>query len=171
MELFIIMTLRKFIKESLFQYLKEQELFNNIWYHGGEKKITKFASTPSVNRRGNVEGFYFTSNIDIAKNYGDEITSVKLKVKKPFFLGKTDVSETMVKTYAQKLREDNDHLPIDSPWIKDKCQNFKERSYMPYTGLDGLSQQIVFKSGGFDCVVDGHEICVFDNDDIIILQN
>jgi hypothetical protein len=151
--------------------LNEQQMFDNIWYHGGKVKINSFLKMPPINRRGNVEGFYFTKFLDVAKGHGDEITNVKLKIKNPFILGKSNVSKSMINTYAIELHKENDHLPLDGSWIKEKCQYFVDKKYMPYTGLDGFAQQLIYKSGGFDSVLDGHEICVFNNDDIIILPS
>jgi hypothetical protein len=170
------MKLRNFIKKTTRKYLNEQDVLmlidrDDIWYHGGDSKITTFLKMPPINRRGNTEGFYFTKNIDYARNHGNEITKVKLKIKKPFILGKTNVSKDMINTYAIELHKENDHLPLEGSWIKEKCQYFQDKKYMPYTGLDGLAQQEVYKSGGFDSVIDGHEICVFDSNNIIILDD
>jgi hypothetical protein len=166
------MELRKFIATTIREYLNEQqEESNNIWYHGGQIKIKNFIKTSPINRRGNTEGFYFTKNIDYAKAHGNEITTVTLKVKNPFIIGKTNVSENMIHTYAIELHKENSHLSLDGSWIKEKCQYFQDKKYMPYTGLDGLAQQEIYKSGNFDSVVDGHEICVFDSNDIVILDN
>ena len=160
------MGLRKFIANTLREYLNES--YDDIWYHGSEKKIERFVKMSPINRRGNTEGFYFTRNIDYAKSYGDEITVVKLKINNPFVIGESNVSKNMIRTYAIELHKENDHLPLEGSWIKEKCEYFKDKKYMPYTGLNGLSQQIIYKSGGFDSVIDGDEICVFDSNDIIV---
>jgi hypothetical protein len=150
---------------------EQQGGMDNIWYHGGKTKITDFIKMPPINRRGNTEGFYFAKNINYARNHGSEITVVNLKVKNSFIIGKTDVSEDMINTYAIELHKENDHLPLDGGWIKDKCEYFRDKKYMPFTGLDGLAQQRVYQSGNFDSVIDGHEICVFDSNDIIIIDH
>jgi hypothetical protein len=165
------MELRKFIKTTIREYLNEQVENSDTWYHGGQTKIKNFIKTPPINRHGNTEGFYFTKSVDYAKSHGNEITVVNLKVKNPFIIGKTNVSENMINAYAIELHKENDHLPLDGSWIKEKCQYFQDKKYMPYTGLDGLAQQKVYMTGGFDSVIDGHEICVFDANDIIVLNN
>ena len=166
------MKLKKIAEDILGGYLNEtKQVSDGIWYHGGQTKIKNFIKTQPINRRGNTEGFYFTKNIDYARSHGNEITVVNLKVKNSFIIGKTNVSENMIHTYAIELHKENDHLPLEGSWIKGKCEYFKDKKYMPYTGLNGLSQQIIYKSGGFDSVIDGHEICVFDSNDIIVVSN
>lgn len=150
---------------------QQVENYGDTWYHGGQTKIKTFTKTPPINRSGNTEGFYFTKNINYARNHGNEITVVNLKVKNSFTIGKTNVSENMIHTYAIELHKEDDHLPLEGSWIKEKCKSFKDKKYMPYTGLSGLSQQLVYKSGGFDSVIDGHEICVFDSNNITVLTS
>ena len=164
-------TIKSLKMESKSTYLNEEIGVNsNLWYHGGDSEISKFETVPPINRRGNVDGFYFTHFLDNAKNYGDLITVVKLKVNKPFILGKTVVSDEMVTAYEAELHNENKHLPIGGDWIKTKSEYFKEKSQMPYTGMSGDAQQRVYKVGGFDSVIDGHEIAVFDSNNIIILK-
>lgn len=161
--------LENIIKETYNNYLNE-EYSNGIWYHGSNVKIKNFTQTEPVNRRGNVEGFYFTNNIDNARSYGDEITYVKLNVNNPFILGKSNVNDEMIKQYAIELHKEDPHLPIDGDWIMDKCEYFKDKKRMPYTGLDGYAQQTVFRTGGYDSFLDGHEIAVFDKKNINVLD-
>jgi hypothetical protein len=158
------------IKNVITEYIVENyNISGLLWYHGGQEKITKFKNIPPINRRGNTTGFYFTSNKEIASGYGDIITTVKLLSQNPFILGKTNVSDKMLELYRKELNKEDPHLPIDGDWITTKSDYFKEKKQMPYTGLDGDAQQRIYKAGGFDSVIDGHEICVFDNDDIVVV--
>lgn len=164
------MILREFIFTTMRKYLNEQFDHNTLYYHGSHSKIEKFQKMPPINLRGNVDGFYFTNNLNVAKAYGKEVTSVKLKVKNPFINGKSEVSEEMINQYKKELHNENPYLPLDGDWIESKCQYFKNYKQMSYTGLDGYAQQVIFKVGGYDSFIDGHEIAVFNSDDIIILN-
>lgn len=163
------MRLIKNIEITIREFLNEN-YSNDVWYHGGESKISKFKKTPPVNRNGNVEGYYFTKFLEVAMRYGEEITKVKLKIKKPFILSKSLVTDNMIEVYRNVLHDENPDLPKYGDWIEGKCQYFKNNSIMPYTGLNGYLQQKVFKAGLFDSVIDGHEIAVFNSEDIIVLN-
>lgn len=165
------MNLRKKIKEIVLEYLMEQyNTQNDLYYHGSKSHIYNFTKSDPINRIGNVEGFYFTKNINIAKTYGDKITVVKLKILKPFILGKTPVSDKMISIFSNELYTQNPQIELDSDWVNDKSQYFKEKKRIPFTNMDGNSQQKIFKSEGYDSVIDGHEICVFDSYNIVVMQ-
>lgn len=144
---------------------------NKIWYHGTNSKFNKFIEMPPNNRVGNVSGFYFTDNFNIAKTYGTEVLSVKLNVVNPFILGKSIVTSKMIEQYNIELHNENPQLPLNGDWIVNKSNYFANKRTMPYTGLNGDSQQKIFRTGGYDSVIDGHEICVFDVNDIQIINN
>lgn len=159
------------LKYLVREIIREEISDIKLWYHGGDDKIDKFENKPPKNRRDNVSGFYFTKYKEKAKSFGKEVTTVELKIKKPFILGKSLVTDKMIEIYRKELHKENDYLDMYGSWIQEKCNYFKDKSQMSYTGLNGDAQQKVFKSGEYDSVIDGDEICVFNSDDIIILNN
>lgn len=68
--------LRKFIATTLMEYLNEQHISNNNWYHGSDikKPIFSFDHIP----------IFFTKNKEYAKGYGKYINCYKLDIKNPF---------------------------------------------------------------------------------------
>jgi hypothetical protein len=157
----------KKLKTTIKDFLSESE-HNDLWYHGGNSHIESFELKPTINRRGNVEGFYFTKLLDKAKSYGDIITIAKLNIKNPYILGKDKPSYEMIEEYKKELHKEDPHLPIDGNWILDKAWDFMDKGIMLFTGMSGKAQQNVYKAGGFDSVLDGNEIAVFNPSDIVI---
>jgi tRNA nucleotidyltransferase/poly(A) polymerase len=154
---------------TLNEYLDRDSTNNSRWFHGGNEKITNFKPHKPINRNGNVEGFYFTTYINVAKGHGKEITEVKLNISNPFILGVSYVNQKMIDTYKRLLHQENQHLPINGDWIVSKANQFKDKSQMPYTGMDSKLQQMVYIDGGYDSVIDGHEIAIFSNKNITIV--
>lgn len=145
------------------------ESLNVVAYHGGDEKIEVF--DPNIkpkNRVGNVSGFYFTQRLQKAQAHGQMITKANITLRNPFIIGKSMVNLSMVDKYKEELKIENPDLHYR--WIDDKSEYFRVNKIIPYTGMDGNRQQLVYKAGGYDGVLDGDEICVFDNQSINIIN-
>lgn len=166
--------IRKPLKQGQ-KRLNENELIggkDKIYYHGGDSEITKFSyDVEKKNRIGNVAGFYFTDIKHVALGYGKVLTQVKLHIKKTFIFGVTEPTIEMGRQYKKELISENPHIDEYSEWFDDKVQKMFQYKKLPYTGMDGMAEQRVYKAGGFDSVKDGHEIAVFDSDNIKIISS
>jgi len=145
---------------------------DNIYYHGGDSEITKFSyDVEKKNRIGNVAGFYFTDIKHVALGYGKVLTQVKLHIKKPFIFGDTEPTIEMGIQYKKELISENPHIDKYSEWFDDKVQKMFQYKKLPYTDMNGMAEQRVYKAGGFDSIKDGHEIAVFDSNNIEIISS
>jgi len=155
--------------------VNENELIggeDKIYYHGGDSEITKFSyDVEKKNRIGNVAAFYFTDIKHVALGYGKVLTQVKLDIKNTFIFGVTEPNIEMARQYKKELISENPHIDKYSEWFDDKVQKMFQYKKLPYTGMDGMAEQRVYKAGGFDSVKDGHEIAVFDSDNIKIISS
>jgi len=145
---------------------------DNIYYHGGDSEITKFSyDVEKKNRIGNVAGFYFTDIKHVALGYGKVLTQVKLHIKKPFIFGVTEPNIEMGMQFRKELISENPHIDKYSEWFDDKVQKMFQYKKLPYTDMNGMAEQRVYKAGGFDSIKDGHEIAVFDSNNIEIISS
>jgi len=152
--------------------LTHEDITNKIYYHGGDSEITKFSyDVEKKNIIGNVSGFYFTDIKHVALGYGKVLTKVKLKVKNTFIFGITEPNTNMAVQYRKELINENPHIDKYNDWFDDKVQKLFQYKKLPFTGMDGMAEQRVYKAGGFDSVKDGHELCVFDSDNIEIISS
>lgn len=150
-------------KESLNETIN---YFNNKpYYHGGDEIINKFTKTEPKNRISNIEGFYFTDNINIAKKYGNKITTVYLTIQNPFYIHKTIPNEKILEKYKELLIKENPNVGIE--WIDEKVEFFIKNKIIYPTGMTGENLKNCFIAGGYDSVIDGFEICVFNENNII----
>jgi 8-oxo-dGTP pyrophosphatase MutT (NUDIX family) len=153
----------EFVNESTLDYFN-----NKIYYHGGDSIINKFTKTKPKNRISNIEGFYFTDNINIAKKYGPEVTSVYLNIKNPFYINKTEPNTELIKTYKTILELENPN--VDNEWINNKVDFLIKNKIIYPTGMSGENLKKCFISGGYDSVIDGYEVCVFNENDIVYID-
>jgi hypothetical protein len=155
--------------------LNENEMIggeDKIYYHGGDSEITKFSyDVEKKNRIGNVAGFYFTDIKHVALGYGKVLTQVKLHIKKPFIFGVTEPNIEMAMQFRKELISENPHIDKYSEWFDDKVQKMFQYKKLPYTDMNGMAEQRVYKAGGFDSIKDGHEIAVFDSNNIEIISS
>lgn len=79
------MELRKFIRETVREYLNERQLLKEkyyVGYHGSEMNIVGGFR----NMNPNITGFYFSSDLENAKTYGDLVNKYKLKINNPLII-------------------------------------------------------------------------------------
>ena len=145
---------------------------DKVYYHGGDSEITKFSyDVEKKNRIGNVAGFYFTDIKHVALGYGKVLTQVKLNIKKTFIFGVTEPTIEMAMQFKKELISENPHIDKYSEWFDDKVQKMFQYKKLPYTDMNGMAEQRVYKAGGFDSIKDGHEIAVFDAKNIEIISS
>lgn len=145
---------------------------DKVYYHGGDSEITNFSyDVEKKNRIGNVAGFYFTDIKHVALGYGKVLTQVKLNIKKTFIFGVTEPTIEMAMQFRKELISENPHIDKYSEWFDDKVQKMFQYKKLPYTDMDGMAEQRVYKAGGFDSIKDGHEIAVFDAKNINIISS
>lgn len=110
---------------SVIPYLNES-VKNQVWYHGGEKKVKKFLFSlvgKNNSRISNYHGFgiYFISSIDRAKTYGNIITKITIDEN-------SDILENAItKTQLQKIYK---QLIIEN--VKLRSNDYKFYNNPPY---------------------------------------
>jgi hypothetical protein len=145
---------------------------DKVYYHGGDSEITNFSyDVEKKNRTNNVAGFYFTDRKDKALAHGNVLTQANLNIKNPFILGVSEPNIEMAMQFKKELVLDNPHIDKYDDWFDEKIQSMFQYGRLPFTGMDGMAEQRVYKAGGFDSVKDGDEIAVFDSKNINIISS
>ncbi len=140
-------------------------------FKGGEFKDQE----DRKNRSANVTGFYFTPDKLRADGYtkdwrtgetpeGAAVMPAYLSIQNPFYRGRTRPNAEMLKAYRDELIIANPRLAADESWLNQKVAQMRQVGYASPTSLndDGDAQQRIYRAGGFDGVINGREIVVFD---------
>jgi len=159
-----------------------------VMYHGTVNfEGNVFKPSKKVNRSGNIDGYYFTTDPKEASGYstglekdalieGSEVIPTYLSIKNPFVKG-SKVTPKMLKAYEEEVIKSNSHLGERAAiYAKEKTEIMKERgesgrSYapgiFPNISFPTSAMQRVLKAGGYDGFQDGGNHWVaFDSNQI-----
>ena len=159
-----------------------------VVYHGTKNfEGNEFKPSKKVNRNGNIDGYYFTTDPNEASEYstglekdalveGSEVIPVYLSIKNPFVKG-SKVTPEMIQTFKDEVIKLNSHLGERAKeYAEDKAEIMKEygdtgRKYapgiFPNISFPTDAMQRVLKAGGYDGFQDGGSHWVaFDSNQI-----
>jgi hypothetical protein len=136
-----------------------------VVYHGTPSfEGYVFKPFENKNRRGNIDGYYFTTNFDDANEYagldeGAEVIPTFLSIKNPYVPGKSKVTKAMRDQYFKEMVEANDHMSDERAreYAQSKMYYLTERG-LPLAnaiGSSGAAFQRIIKAGGYDGYQDG----------------
>ena len=146
-----------------------------------------FKPNKKVNRTGNIDGYYFTTDPKEASEYstglekdvlieGSEVIPAYLSIKNPFVKG-SKVTPKMIQTFKDEVIKSNSQLGERAKeYAEDKAEIMKEygntgRKYapeiFPNINFSTAAKQRVLKAGGYDGFQDGGSHWVaFDSNQI-----
>ena len=135
---------------------------HKTWYHGTKRKFSRFdPAAERANRGTNVEGSYFTNDRSEAETYG-ETGGYFIRPKNIASSESVMPTPEMVEEYTQALyREWN-----NDDWSREVlAPDYAETGKMK-ANMTGESKRKVLAAGGYDAVMDGEHIVIFNPSDI-----
>ena len=173
-------------KSNFDKWFGDSKVFNRdgspmVVYHGTPKfEGGEFKPTKSINRDGNVAGYYFSPDLDDANHYayGDEgaqILPVYLSIKNPYVIGQSKVTPEMREQYFKEMKEYNAWMSDEkfNGWVGSKLE-YLDRTGIPYEdaiGGSGEAFQRIIKAGGYDGYKDGRHWVAFEPTQIKSVYN
>jgi hypothetical protein len=136
-----------------------------VVYHG-TPSFEGYAFKPfeSINRRGNIDGYYFTTDSNDASEYagldeGAEVIPAYLSIQNPYIPEKSPVTKAMRDQYFKEMVEANDDMSDERArdYAQSKMYYLTERG-LPLSnaiGSNGAAFQRIIKAGGYDGYQDG----------------
>lgn len=169
--------IKNFIKTNINDYLNEQNnnflnWFGNskvkengkpiILYHGSKHIFTSFDDRKKGNStdpgmRG--RGFYFSTNVNSAQSYGENLYEVYLKIEKPFDLLSFESLDDIINL-----------LDIDSSIIQERGRGTKYHSISINLEFSGVFSDAV-RELGYDGILHGQEYVCFKPNQIKSINN
>ena len=133
-----------------------------ILYHGTKANFDSFndkkkGSATDEGIRG--RGFYFNTNIKSSQSYGQNLLKVYLRVIKPIDL-----------LSFKSLDELINFLEIDSSIIHERGRGTAYHSIKVYAPFSGIFTSAIIDKG-FDGIIHGQEIVVFNSNQIKSIKN
>jgi hypothetical protein len=146
------------LTENQYRLLLENDIDNQIWYHGTDANFDKF----DLNFFGRTDegwygkGIYFHSDEDTAKIYGKNLIKVKLNYEKPPLVLPLENPNEYLYDTLEKYNEDMIYLPKEYKSFsimkiireigKEKFSNFIKQFHdaMIINYVQGTSQAVVF---------------------------
>ena len=122
-------------------------------YHGTKADFNQFSEEHQQPDGWLSKGFYFTTNKDEARNYGDRVLSVKLALQNPLVLDNDTLNPDGSVSFAGNAREQ-------------LYKKFPETASMKHGEISGL-----LKKKGYDGVVYGDMISAFNPNQISITKS
>ena len=136
-----------------------------VVYHGTPSfEGYVFKPFENKNRRGNIDGYYFTTDSDDANEYagldeGAEVIPAYLSIQNPYIPEKSPVTKAMRDQYFKEMIEANNDMSDERAreYAQSKMYYLTERG-LPLSnaiGSNGAAFQRIIKAGGYDGYQDG----------------
>lgn len=162
------------------EFFKDSKIVDNkgnllICYHSSPNEFTIFdkAKIGSGNGGANFgEGFYFTPDLYLSGEYGDNTKAYYLNLKNPFEYYSTDKEYIVNMLEKSGYEYDKDFVnsfDFDELWDEDLLDNFLPKALKGQNPYSALSKMV--QNAGFDGIVAGDEIVAFEPNQIKLTVN